>query len=1322
MDLYGASKNYFNSFAELRKKGSNKPLAILKIISMFTVVVPLFMAGALLIGRITHKKPENAKGVNKVASTIFNNSSSVLMDSKSGGVLHQESNPTEPLSRSVEINDLEIERKVSQIAIDQGYGYKAANLIVLRQLANDMSAQFKRKIVVPAFFPVSDQSVRSILGDKALEIDRIWSQFQEEFRENQLSEKAKDSLGQIREILTNHFKSQTFDTPGLSDWLRETNPKTLIIRSTGKEDSEAGANAGGNESIPYVPLDSISEKVGEVLASYFSERSILQRQKAKDVSLTSNEPPFLPVLIQEMVLEADDPTDDEVLRSGVILTHMQDQAQNVTVIQTGLGQNEGIVSSRVAVDSYFVDSKGKIHTVIRDKKSRIAKKGVIENGEHLSRKATLKPSEIRDLRRIAKRVERHYGGKALNLEYSMQNGTLYLFQARPNVQSNLQSPSYLDLSKTKDVSKKNRLQTPILIDADRRVKRITSEKHVIFEDNLIDAFQAYLKSPEEVGAIFIRKSAPSTSHEAIELLAAGITVSILSEPSDFENAQSIVRSASETHPVLLDPQHQVMIATTELQTTDDLERDGNVSYPILRELSIPMVTTFKIEDLQNSEIRYQNLQEHLLEGEKFLSSQGDDPFTLNRLLDLMATGEAKEAKRALATSLKLLHSTLRSKIAQGYKPEIEILVNLFQYVLNLAESSILPTIEIAPPHSMERLYPIKFLEAAIFQQPGADALMTDSFAKALHWEQIQRSSNKELHSFGIQHPTPQLIRLFDLGKKASYSNQAIQCFGKYLATLNPQQARELHPLVESLADQRLLESWFNHEFQITMNGIDPIDSAKNALKENKETIEWIQRYRGILKSNRVIQQFSDPSFVLNNIQKLKDEYIATFKELKQQYDAASVIGKGAILNFIHETVNCYDVVIKAVTGSTLFPEDNVLKAHCFASLLEGYFEMMVCVTSLTETSENYYLFTQVGDNTRFGSASIATYIDYLKKGVSKEYLGNSSSKKNIGFIELLEKVRANQLENLDSQFMTSSAFSVELITLGSKLDLKYGVQWPASLEEYFTTFHQNMEFMLSFKKSRIGMGRMVDENAVNTVHKISYNFSLSTIQSGANGVELNFSAPLRSHSASLKVIYDPTNPQQNLKCKLRVSGQNESMRWNRVAGLMQLALCAGVQGKVSFSPGLSKSSAGYVEMEFDLQNERQEAIIKKMCTIILKPEIEFPTLQAAHELFGIGDLTPALFQTCLWYGFPYISLALGDEKRSVKEKVECLIHFFICLTSFKPNTYFEDMFDYIDTNGISDFIRSLDKETRSEILKRVNVERCSKLSPKFQYFEVFLSS
>lgn len=247
--------------------------------------------------------------------------------------------------------------------------------------------------------------------------------------------KALQQLAQdIKACLKNHPLTFDYLTPLVSKI------KNLIARSTGKEDTEALANAGGNESVANVQpnLKAISDAIGTVLASYLSEKSLLQRQLAND-DITAL--PFIPALLQEMITA-------EAVKSGVIYIN-----SNGVFVQAAPGHGELVVNSKGPVDSYWFTPNHVLIASIVEKPVRIVPSSeqdgtltMVNNPAQLANSPSLSPAIVERLARCARIIHNHYH-KPMDIEYvySPEDDTIYLVQARPvvNVQHG-PSPSALD--------------------------------------------------------------------------------------------------------------------------------------------------------------------------------------------------------------------------------------------------------------------------------------------------------------------------------------------------------------------------------------------------------------------------------------------------------------------------------------------------------------------------------------------------------------------------------------------------------------------------------------------------------------------------------------------------------------------------------------------------------------------------------------------------------------------------------------------------------------------------------------------------------------
>ncbi|MBY0352995.1 dual specificity protein phosphatase family protein [Candidatus Babeliales bacterium] len=220
----------------------------------------------------------------------------------------------------------------------QGYGYKTGNLqelekisralSILTNLIADKTGSYELKIRVPEFKGISSDSIKAFLLKNGFDIKTRWADFiarfdkaaQDQFKRDQnFSKTFLDNLKVLENDVMAIFNTAATEpdvVSGIFDFdaqfevgINETLEKikrfksSLMVRSTGKEDTDKLANAGGNESVANVApqLSEILLAMGVVVGSYFSEKSFMQRLIGGDPELFDE--PFTPVLIQRMVGE-----------------------------------------------------------------------------------------------------------------------------------------------------------------------------------------------------------------------------------------------------------------------------------------------------------------------------------------------------------------------------------------------------------------------------------------------------------------------------------------------------------------------------------------------------------------------------------------------------------------------------------------------------------------------------------------------------------------------------------------------------------------------------------------------------------------------------------------------------------------------------------------------------------------------------------------------------------------------------------------------------------------------------------------------------------
>ncbi|MFI4919390.1 MAG: PEP/pyruvate-binding domain-containing protein [Legionellales bacterium] len=225
-------------------------------------------------------------------------------------------------------------------------GNKAANLQELKKIA---------PAHIPHFCPLSDAVIQAHLNKHAAHWTSLWREFQtaQGNEKSAICATAIPILHSLRELITSSFSLNPIDNPEILVFLEsmQRNHASLMVRSTGEEDSIDLANPGGNESVAAVApnIAAVSTAMGRVVASYFSEKSLKQRLLSSVSDITKAV--FVPVLLQQMIGEPlhGAKYSHDVVRSGVMYTD-----DGITRIQVAPGHGELVVNSKGLFDTYSI--------------------------------------------------------------------------------------------------------------------------------------------------------------------------------------------------------------------------------------------------------------------------------------------------------------------------------------------------------------------------------------------------------------------------------------------------------------------------------------------------------------------------------------------------------------------------------------------------------------------------------------------------------------------------------------------------------------------------------------------------------------------------------------------------------------------------------------------------------------------------------------------------------------------------------------------------------------------------------------------------------
>ncbi|PJD96494.1 MAG: hypothetical protein CK425_05870 [Parachlamydia sp.] len=1150
-----------------------------------------------------------------------------------------------------------IPANLDHYAVELGYGYKAANLMVLEELTKKISPEMKKcEVKVPPFFPISHFELNSLILKSGVNLDDLWKKFLNSFdysKKNQFQKassptdaaavhmqitlQGKEYLEEMQRKVEHFFKSNTYFTMQLEEWVKENKPEFVIVRSTGMEDSDKTTNPGGNASIPYVqptPTE-ISTNIGKVLASYFSENSIMQRLAVGDQSLFTD-PVFIPVLIQEMIGETTSPTakvaPHEIFRSGVFFTEEPEKADGVTLLQVGLGTGEGIVSGTVNTDTYYIRKtttkmpfhdrgntaqKAKnanveetvIHKVIRDKKTRQVGKQVAfkkfnivtlkNENPALKTQCAVPDPIIRDIKTAADEISRHYGPgaqktKAMDVEYTLKlpdpakkdaKGTLYLLQARGLTHVEKKEKTYISGQKLQQIPLKDVIPTKTLLDGQAYVRTITSDEQLLFTTDLASARKEFLRQQAKVKAIIINESSSVTSHDGVMLRSLGVPVFVVEDSNVRNRLKKLAASSSAAAPLFFDPQRALVVSGQ----TPDIIKKGLISYSMPLELSVsntppplfvPKKTNAvkskeeKIKDIYQARLTRLNTlvpaliaklsnQKPLL---KLREAKTTENHTIRNLIDLMSSAPAKEAKVALATLLDVLYKKLHQSMdaVEANRAQVnQPLFVVFEHIVRLAKKEVMPALENSPPESPNRLFPIKLLEALIFQQVDSNVVGGASFARTLQEDKMDRKHIELAKKAGIKldgkNTSHQLN--FVAVKNYALSEKCANDWATFVQGLfTTGDLIFQNELSKSLAafDQLNLTPLFLNVFfpQLWQTHHKNIQQVSKAIIEllKGTTLEWVKEKMEETETfeGQINGQWGTPDQIKKNLPSLA-AFIETcgFNPRPPQkavfadkFAAATPFGRLALLQLMARVVDVTDKTIKTISGNPDYPRDDKQKVKDFIVAVQSQVNISLTAFELLKPSEATDLLAVAQGK----PLTLEAYKQKVLEGGDYRF-GFHHTFQTIGFNPLKNNILTDKIVKWSAQLESPPEFNVAAITIGSRADLNFSAHWANTAEQYFTQAHQNAEKIRKYLLAKNGVTLdILDgllENAARTISK-KFSQEISEITVGSK-TSLGFTIPVRQHSAALQLEMDMKHPDQGLILKVEMHGNNEHDRWEQGA-------------------------------------------------------------------------------------------------------------------------------------------------------------------------------
>jgi hypothetical protein len=1032
--------------------------------------------------------------------------------------------------------------QLKQVAEVEGCGYKKANLDQVTLLCKEDFGAYKMR--VPEYEGVASPMMQRVLLMCGLDLAGRWkailekhfptaNEQEELLRAKKYPEQFLTDCAAVRveiesavqQLILRGRQGQSLDTlfgiQGL-DQLIDTvvqRKERLMVRSTGREDTKELANAGGNTSVPNVMPDKehALEALGEVVTSYFGEKSLKQRLGVSDRTLFDPEP-LTPVLFQRMIGERDPKA---LPKCGVMFTEdcqskigQASSTSGVTVIQSAYGHNEGVVSSLIPVDSYYVDEQHQIFPIVRPKTFRMMpteKNGELQlmaNDAKMAVAPSLSPEAVQTLKNFAERLEQFYGGP-MDVEFVVdeQAKTVYIVQARPLVERKFAEASFLpDLKKLPA----DQVLQGSAIGAAGGALRLAKPHQIIVAPNLSEALEKYqqCEDPKAIEVIVVGRAAPSTSHWATVFHNEGKPVLYLDQLAVFQSWLN-----NPEAQLLISPQQGVAFRlksdkplTLEDLFVSHLAVKGWVDYPAAALLSASPQFQPR-EKLTDEALRafYPILKDA---GKWELFQKHAASFRFEVLFESMRSSQGQELERDLAMLLFKFKSVLsyNAKKLQLDDEQSRRVEALQSYALALAQSirengAYSPT----DPHYCRKLLPIHFLQALIFSQASVEEVVEGhSLATvALHEMAAEQAIIEQLQKEGISLKNSYTSTLLRLGSIAIHPEIA-QKYRTMVLTLDQegrdQQLMDLARLLIQLNKLQLLSPWLN----ITFPATPEVSKLAADFQQQAPLFEKIVKLREIVNTLNV-QAFAHPKSFNTQWQVLNKEALDPAKDgsFVQDYRQTDGTGKLGCVGCMNKLVDQFDLAIKALEGSSEYPQEKQLPL--FQTMLKGYSDLANSWCDAFGFSEEV----------RFR----------LKKAR-----------------EVIDKQNLSPSDLRFSRFFDVAAF-------GSRSGAALGrVQYPVTLEDAFSTIHQELLGVLAQLAKEAGGTELPKPPLVKSFLERMYLGQLTGIDLDSRKAAFHYTKPLREHGVQYHLSSRPGSDK--LALEVRFSAANENDRWDKIIHYM----------------------------------------------------------------------------------------------------------------------------------------------------------------------------
>ena len=1048
------------------------------------------------------------------------------------------------------------------------YGNKTANLAKLNQSCSRpiTIGAVEYTVKVPDFIGVSDKHVHDFLQEKISDFDARWDALCAPYREQQAeilaNKKLPDDFLNAAEALGEDIKRACADafefTTGQVDFITTANANEyrLMVRSTGKEDTDKMANAGGNTTVINVAptVQAIRSAIGEVVASYIGKKSLSQRVSVATDEENINdlfERPFMPVLLQVMIGEP---------RGGQQLTAFEDVAtlpvpgvmftteaeggtDGLVHIQTTFGHNEGVVNSLVPVDTWYVSKHDTVFPIVRHKHERLVpgaqglerKKNTLFNGEPFGFLPSLNGETAQAIAQAGRVIEKHYK-MPMDVEFVLipQARTIYLVQARPIVAGE-KNPMYLD---DVFVSGKKAMQCSKVGVGRAEVAIAASADGIMVYETLAQALNVYLQKKSDdrnaIKCVVVQQAPAATSHEATTFRSFNMPV------MQHNNVGSVIGwLASQKGQIVVDPQRGLLLATDK----EVVLVNGWFESPLPRQLSVGVLGGMNFPEavrrLLFNHVIQGNIPGKMLDIFEILKSpaskaQAEDALCV--LLKQLFAGLKQLAggrlhvrdldKHGLNTSLLAdVGTLLEAKSEMAYALMSSLAVAAQDYVRNIEQLA-----DDALARNRQLLYPVQFMQTLYNQSFDQQIVAPISLATLL------TGVKRDVRAVALSGASVQSVATLDMLKVASdygFSPEIKHRWAGFTNGLSSLQQGMVMRQMQVLEELGSMPMFINVIFPSMYKQDD------DAVGVVRQIVGLMERHADSFKTLQEMQQkiagwdvgvFADPVAFTKQWDRFNNELLSyfmsdDFANMFQPLEKNNIVQMTA-LSVMHKMVDVFDTSIKSLKGSTEYAQvqQKVGNVHtmvvAYWNLFERWVRFLPENLFPVSTMAIYWL-------RKDGMQDIEKYCSFMRHFITYEFGGAQSLEPSSGFNVTLAAI--------------GSSGRIDEVQSGS-----YKQRW--TLEDYFTLSHQNLlvtlsyllkqtidlsslllpqdvkDFMMIFEtpfeyRPRVGEVMPLITGGVEDP-KPTYEASLVGILINADTVEFTYNIPLRGHSSSFGLSYD----------------------------------------------------------------------------------------------------------------------------------------------------------------------------------------------------------